>query len=54
MIDLAKKLLTLALALVRAIPPIRRARERNAIRRAIAEHDEAEINRIFQQRRDRQ
>lgn len=53
MIDLLKKALALLLALWQAIPAVRRARERNAIRKAIAEHDEAKMNRIFQQRRDR-
>lgn len=54
MIDLLKKALTLLLALVQAIPAVRKAREKRELRRAIAEHDEAAINRIFQARRDRE
>lgn len=52
MLDLLKKALALLLKVAEWLPAIRRARERNAIRRAIAEHDEAEINRLFQARRD--
>lgn len=54
MIELIKKALTLLLAVWQAIPAVRRARERRELRKAIATHDEAEINRLFQQRRDRQ
>ena len=53
MIELIKKALTLLLAVWQAIPAVRRARERRELREAIAEHDEAKMNRIFQQRRDR-
>ena len=52
--DLLKKVLALALKVAEWLPGVRRARERRALRRAIAEHDEAEMNRIFQQRRDRE
>ena len=53
MIDLLKKALTLLLAVWQAIPAVRRARERRELREAIAEHDEAKTNRLWQQRRDR-
>ncbi len=53
MIDLLKKALALLLAVWQAIPSVRRARERRAFRRAVAEHDEREMNRLWQQRRDR-
>lgn len=53
MIELLKKTLTLLLAVWQAVPAVRRAREKRELRAAIAEHDEARMNRIFQQRRDR-
>ena len=53
MIDLIKKAIALLLAVWKAIPAVRRAREKRELRKAIAEHDEAKMNRIFQQRRDR-
>lgn len=53
MIELLKKTLTLLLAIWQAVPAVRRAREKRELRRAIAEHDEAKMNRIFQQRRDK-
>lgn len=53
MIELIKKALALLLAVWRAVPAVRRARERRELRAAIAEHDEAKMNRIFQQRSDR-
>lgn len=53
MIELIKKALTLLLAVWQAIPAVRRAREKRELREAIAEHDEAKMNRLWQQRRDR-
>ena len=53
MVELLKKVLALALKVAEWLPAVRRARERRELREAIVEHDEATINRIFQQRRDR-
>lgn len=54
MVELMKQVLALALKVAEWLPGVRRARERRALRRAIAEHDEAEMNRLFQQRRDKE
>ena len=53
MIELVKKALALLLAVWQAIPAVRRAQERRELREAIAEHDEARMNRLWQRRRDR-
>ena len=53
MIELIKKALALLLKAAEWLPAVRRARERRAFRRAVAEHDEREMNRLWQQRRDR-
>ncbi len=53
MVELLKKVLALALRVAEWLPGVRRARRRRELREAIAEHDEAKMNRIFQQRRDR-
>lgn len=52
MIDLLKKALSLILKVAEWLPALRRARERRELREACATHDEAKMNRIFQQRRD--
>ncbi len=48
-----KKVLELALKAAEWLPAVRRARERRAFRRAVAEHDEREMNRLWQERMDR-
>lgn len=53
MVELLKKALTLLIKVAEWLPSVRRARERRELREAIVEHDEAKMNRIFQQRRDR-
>ncbi len=53
MIDLLKKVLALLLKAAEWLPAVRRARERRELREAIVEHDEREMNRLWQQRRDR-
>ena len=53
MVELLKKALALLIKVAEWLPSVRRARERRELRYAIAEHDEAKMNRIFQQRRDR-
>lgn len=52
MIGLLRQALALLLKVAEWVPAWRRARERAALRRAVAEHDEQEINRLFQARRD--
>lgn len=53
MIELLKRALGVLLKVLEWVPGWRKAREKRALRKAIAEHDEAKMNRIFQQRRDR-
>ena len=53
MTDLLKKALALILKVAEWLPALRRARERRERREAIATHDEAKMNRLLQQRRDR-
>ncbi len=48
-----KRFLELALKVAGWLPAVRRARERRAFRRAVAEHDERAMNRLWQERRDR-
>ena len=53
MIDLLRKLLDLVLRFLDWRRDTKRARERNEVRKAVAEHDREELNRILQERRDR-
>ena len=53
MIDLLKKALALLLKLAEWLPAVRRAHERRALRKAIAEHDREALNRILQKMRDK-
>ena len=53
MIDLLKKVLALILRFLDWRKATKRTRERNEARRAVAEHDREELNRILQERRDR-
>lgn len=52
MIDLLKKLLDLALRFLDWRRDTAKARDRNAARRAIAEHDAEALNRLIQARKD--
>ena len=53
MTDLLKKALALILKVAEWLPALRRARKRRELREAIDTHDEAKMNRLWQQRRDR-
>ena len=53
MIDLLKKLLTLVLRFLDWRRDTAKARDRNAARQSVAEHDAKAINTIIQIRRDR-
>ena len=52
MIDLIKKLLILLLRFLDWRRDSKRERERNEVRKAVAEHDREAMNRILQERRD--
>lgn len=51
MIDLLKRLLDLVLRFLDWRKSTRHKREANTVRKAVAEHDREELNRILQERR---
>lgn len=52
MLELLKKALELVLRFLDWRKATKRDRERNAVRKAVAEHDRKALNRILQERRD--
>ena len=52
MIDLLKKLLDLVLRFIDWRRGTAKARDRNAVRKAVAEHDREAMNELLQKRRD--
>ncbi len=48
-----RQVLELLLKVAGWLPAVRRARARRAFRRAVAEHDERAMNRLWQERMDR-
>ena len=53
MIDLLKKVLALVLRFLDWRKATKRDRERNEVRKAVAEHDREAMNALLQKRRDR-
>lgn len=52
MIDLLKKVLALVIRFLDWRRDTKQARERNEVRKAVAEHDREAMNRILQERRE--